>query len=102
VSEQKNIGVAQLRMAAALNREWQIDAPVRCFRALFHHPTYGWRVAQMIQRRGLSGFDIGVVRDIETDSNGDQLHAYSLSTVEAVVWLGIYRSDTEYSWDIVL
>jgi hypothetical protein len=96
-----SIGIAQGRMAHALGRTWEVDAPVRCYRALFHHPTYGWRVAQLIQRRGISTFELGVIGDVST-GNGDQLRAYSLSTLDAVVWLGIYMSDTEYSWDIVL
>jgi len=68
---------------------------------VYHHPKHGWRVAQLIQRRGLSGFDIGIVRDV-SEGGQAQLKAFAMSTLEAVIWTGIYLSDTAYSWVIVL
>jgi hypothetical protein len=55
-------------------------------------------VAQVIQRKGISGFEIGCIRT----GYAEQLKAYAISSLEAVVWLDIWSSLIDYEWEIVL
>lgn len=65
---------------------------------LYAHPLGGMAVAQVVQRKGFSGFEIGVVRCAQQD----QLKAYAMSTLEAVIWSGIWDSPERTEWEIIL
>lgn len=78
--------------------DWEPYGAVRCFRLLYAHPHGGAAVAQVVQRKGMNGFEIGVVRC----GHAEQLRAYTISTLEAVVWTGIWDAPYKTGWEIVL
>jgi hypothetical protein len=55
-------------------------------------------VAQVIQRQGVNGFELGIIRA----GHAEQLKAYTVSTLEAVIWLDIWQSIIPYTWEIML
>jgi hypothetical protein len=58
----------------------------------------GAAIAQIVQRRGVLGFEVGIV----SLDFAAQLKAYTLAAAEAVIWLGIWQSTLSYDWNITL
>lgn len=97
------IAIQRNAIATLLESEWVVaGATSRAWHAAYCLPiSHEWRSAIILQQRGVSTFQLGVVRDVS--GGGDaQLKSAVMSTLEAVIWLGLQEIDMPPKWELAL
>lgn len=101
MSDETWIDARRQEIAGLLVSAWAYDGNQRAWHALYRVDGSAWRVAVILQTRGVHGFRIGVTRDVG-EGGAEQLTSPVLTTLEAVIWLGLHKTDEPPEWRLAL
>lgn len=88
-------------LSHAMNTEWAVETQVRAWHALYYiEPLDEWRSAVLVQRRG-HNFQVGVTRDV-SDGGAQELKSAVMTTLDAVIFLGLHLVSVPIVWEQVL